>query len=70
MHYYAHLDRFGEFEPGDLVMPGDMVGYVGDTGNARGTPPHLHYGVYTAGALNPFPLLQQDLAQLRSSPRA
>jgi murein DD-endopeptidase MepM/ murein hydrolase activator NlpD len=61
MHYYAHLDRFGEFEPGDLVMPGDIVGYVGDTGNARGTPPHLHYGVYTgAGAINPFPLLQQD----------
>jgi murein DD-endopeptidase MepM/ murein hydrolase activator NlpD len=65
------LDRFGEFEPGDLVMPGDIVGYVGDTGNARGTPPHLHYGVYTgAGAINPFPLLQQDqsAAQLRSSP--
>lgn len=62
MHYYAHLDRFGEFEPGDLVMPGDIVGYVGNTGNARGTPPHLHYGVYTpsAGAINPFPLLKQN----------
>jgi murein DD-endopeptidase MepM/ murein hydrolase activator NlpD len=61
MHYYAHLDRFGGFEPGDLVMPGDIVGYVGNTGNARGTPPHLHYGVYTPskGAINPFPLLQQ-----------
>jgi peptidoglycan LD-endopeptidase LytH len=74
MHYYAHLDRFGEFEPGDLVMPGDIVGYVGDTGNARGTPPHLHYGVYTpsAGAINPFPLLQQDqsVLQPRSSSRS
>jgi murein DD-endopeptidase MepM/ murein hydrolase activator NlpD len=74
MHYYAHLDRFGEFEPGDLVMPGDIVGYVGDTGNARGTPPHLHYGVYTpgAGAINPFPLFQQDQAVLkqRASPRS
>jgi peptidoglycan LD-endopeptidase LytH len=73
-HYYAHLDRFGEFEPGDLVMPGDIVGYVGDTGNARGTPPHLHYGVYTpgAGAINPFPLFQQDQAVLkqRASPRS
>jgi murein DD-endopeptidase MepM/ murein hydrolase activator NlpD len=61
MHYYAHLDRFSEFEPGDLVMPGDIVGYVGNTGNAQGTPPHLHYGVYTpsAGAINPFPLLTQ-----------
>jgi murein DD-endopeptidase MepM/ murein hydrolase activator NlpD len=62
MHYYAHLERFGEFERGDLVMAGDIVGYVGNTGNARGTPPHLHYGVYApgAGAINPFPLLQQD----------
>jgi murein DD-endopeptidase MepM/ murein hydrolase activator NlpD len=74
MHYYAHLDRFGEFEPGDVVMPGDIVGYVGDTGNARGTPSHLHYGVYTpsAGAINPFPLLEQDrsVLQQRSSPRS
>jgi murein DD-endopeptidase MepM/ murein hydrolase activator NlpD len=71
MHYYAHLDRFGEFQPGDLVMPGDIVGYVGDSGNARGTPPHLHYGVYMpgAGAINPFPLLRQDqsLFEPRSS---
>jgi murein DD-endopeptidase MepM/ murein hydrolase activator NlpD len=73
-HYYAHLHRFAEFEPGDLVMPGDIVGYVGATGNARGTPPHLHYGVYTPseGAINPFPLLQQPQAasQPRSSPRS
>jgi murein DD-endopeptidase MepM/ murein hydrolase activator NlpD len=61
MHYYAHLDRFGEFETGDLVMAGDVIGFVGNTGNARGTPPHLHYGVYTPahGAVNPFPLLRK-----------
>jgi murein DD-endopeptidase MepM/ murein hydrolase activator NlpD len=61
MHYYAHLDRFGDFKPGDLVMPGDIVGFVGNSGNARTTPPHLHYGIYTAGqgSINPFPLLQQ-----------
>ena len=74
MHYYAHLDRFGEFEPGALVMPGDIVGYVGNSGNAQGTPPHLHYGVYTpgAGAINPFPLFQQDqsVLQLRPAPRS
>jgi murein DD-endopeptidase MepM/ murein hydrolase activator NlpD len=60
-HYYAHLDRFADVRPGDLVMPGDIVGYVGNSGNARGTPPHLHYGVYKSrvGAINPFPLLQQ-----------
>ena len=61
MHYYAHLDRFGDFEPGDLVVPGDILGYVGNSDNARGTPPHLHYGIYMPGegAINPFPLLQQ-----------
>ena len=59
VHYYAHLDRHGSFRPGDEVRPGDVLGYVGDTGNARGTPPHLHYGVYDPGlgAVNPWPLL-------------
>ena len=59
-HYYAHLDGFAEFlEVGDLVRPGDALGIVGDTGNARGTPPHLHYGVYAAdGAFDPLPLLR------------
>jgi murein DD-endopeptidase MepM/ murein hydrolase activator NlpD len=72
MHYYAHLDRFAAFEPGDLVNPGDVIGYVGDTGNARGTPPHLHYGIYTPGrgAINPFPLLQQHRRVLQSSATA
>jgi peptidoglycan LD-endopeptidase LytH len=70
MHYYAHLERFGEFQPGDFVMPGDVVGYVGDSGNARGTAPHLHYGVYTpsAGAINPFPLLRRDQSVLQRRP--
>ena len=43
----------------DRVAPGTLLGFVGDTGNARGTPPHLHYGIYAAaGAHNPWPLLQ------------
>jgi murein DD-endopeptidase MepM/ murein hydrolase activator NlpD len=60
VHYYAHFDRFGAFRPGDVVRPGDILGYVGDTGNAKGTPFHLHYGVYTPmrGAINPWPLLK------------
>ena len=57
-HYYAHLDAFGAFEPGDVVRTGDVLGRVGDTGNAKGTPPHLHYGIYRpGGAVNPFPRL-------------
>ena len=59
VHYYAHLSRFGDVRGGDRVRPGDTLGYVGDTGNARGTPCHLHYGVYErgGGARNPYPLL-------------
>jgi len=35
-----------------------VLGYVGTTGNADGTPPHLHFGVYTTtGAIDPLPLL-------------
>jgi murein DD-endopeptidase MepM/ murein hydrolase activator NlpD len=61
-HYYAHLDRFGDVEPGTVVQPGTVLGYVGNTGNARGTPHHLHYGVYRflGGARNPYPLLADD----------
>ena len=59
-HYYAHLDRFGDVRAGQRVATGDLLGYVGNTGNARGTPPHLHYGIYTAaGAISPYPLLRR-----------
>ena len=59
MHYYAHLDRTSGRRAGDPVGIGDTLGYVGTTGNARGGPPHLHYGVYAGadGAINPYPLL-------------
>lgn len=61
MHYYAHLDRYGPIIEGDIVTPGTVLGYVGNTGNARGTPPHLHYGIYAAGgAINPYPLLKAE----------
>lgn len=59
VHYYAHLDRYGAYKPGDAVLSGDTLGYVGNTGNARSTPPHLHYGIYDSGrgAVNPWPML-------------
>jgi murein DD-endopeptidase MepM/ murein hydrolase activator NlpD len=56
--YYAHLNRFADVHRGDIVSAGDTLGYVGRTGNARGTPFHLHYGVYRHGkAENPYPRL-------------
>jgi murein DD-endopeptidase MepM/ murein hydrolase activator NlpD len=61
-HYYAHLDRFGDIHRGDMVNAGDVIGYVGRTGNARGTPFHLHYGIYRHGkAENPYPRLANML---------
>lgn len=57
-HYYAHLDTLA-VESGARVRAGQTIGTVGNTGNARTTPPHLHYAVYTArGPLNPYPLLR------------
>jgi murein DD-endopeptidase MepM/ murein hydrolase activator NlpD len=57
-HYYAHLNRFADIHRGDIINAGDVVGYVGRTGNARGTPFHLHYGIYHRGkAQNPYPRL-------------
>src|SRR5689334_14837140 len=59
VYYYAHLDSYARnIRVGDLVTTRTVLGYVGTTGNAQGTPPHLHFGVYTpTGAINPLPLL-------------
>ncbi|MGM8899385.1 MULTISPECIES: M23 family metallopeptidase [unclassified Psychrobacter] len=60
-HYYAHLEDYADITPNDWVDAGDIIGYVGDSGNAKGTPPHVHYGIYISGsAVNPYPLLQKD----------
>jgi peptidoglycan LD-endopeptidase LytH len=46
--YYAHLSRWNtrELSSGDPVRPGDVIGSCGDTGNARGGAPHVHFGWY------------------------
>ena len=64
-HYYAHLDRFGTVSRGERIQAGTLLGYVGNTGNAKTTPPLLHYGVYAnEGAINPYPLLTGRLPRL------
>ena len=59
-YYYAHLENWAEgLARGQVVQAGDLLGQVGDSGNARGTPPHLHWGIYGAeGARDPLPLLR------------
>jgi murein DD-endopeptidase MepM/ murein hydrolase activator NlpD len=57
--YYAHLDRWaaGLYE-GMEVRSGDLLGYVGNTGNAKYTPSHLHFAVNQNDEMvNPYPIL-------------
>ena len=69
-HYYAHLSGFDKnIKPGDVVRPGQVIGWVGSSGYGRpGTqgkfPPHLHYGVYrdrgwVEWAFDPYPMLKR-----------
>ena len=77
--YYAHLDALS-VRRGQRVRAGDEVGKVGNSGNARTTPPHLHFGVYARGPVDPYPFLKDvrtepvaltvDLAQLGEWGRA
>jgi murein DD-endopeptidase MepM/ murein hydrolase activator NlpD len=51
LYYYAHLDSRNKAvtRPYRLVKQGEVVGYVGNTGNAVGTPPHLHFSIMRWG---------------------
>jgi murein DD-endopeptidase MepM/ murein hydrolase activator NlpD len=66
-YYYAHLDRYAAgLKEGQAVARGQVIGYVGSTGNASEDAPHLHFAVFELGpekrwwqgtAINPYPLL-------------
>ena len=66
--YYAHLDRWapGIYE-GMEVQSGDLLGFVGNTGNAVSTPPHLHFAVNQNDEMvNPFPILTKAVVTLHA----
>jgi murein DD-endopeptidase MepM/ murein hydrolase activator NlpD len=64
-YYYAHLDRYAEgLRKGMRVERGDIIGFVGSTGNADARTPHLHFAIFELGperlwwkgkALDPYP---------------
>jgi murein DD-endopeptidase MepM/ murein hydrolase activator NlpD len=67
-YYYAHLDRYADgLHEGQAVHRGDLIGYVGSTGNATANAPHLHFGIYRlppgkewwkGEPIDPFPVLR------------
>ena len=61
--YYAHLQEV-YVEEGDYVQRGDTIGSNGNSGNASTTYPHLHFGIYENGAIDPFPYVVEK----RSTP--
>ena len=68
-YYYAHLDRYAEgIAEGQTVQRGQLLGYVGSTGNANPEAPHLHFALlrldaqkrwWKGTAMNPFPYLRE-----------
>jgi peptidoglycan LD-endopeptidase LytH len=66
-YYYAHLDRYADgIKEGARVERGDVIGFVGSTGNASPEAPHLHFAVFELGpekqwwkgqAIDPYPAL-------------
>lgn len=61
-HYYAHLEDFGTQAIGDWVEAGEIIGYIGNSGNAAISGPHLHYGIYhpNGQAVNPYTYLRKS----------
>jgi peptidoglycan LD-endopeptidase LytH len=67
-YYYAHLDRYASgLEDGQQVRRGEVIGYVGSTGNASEDAPHLHFAVFQLGSerrwwkgdpINPYDVLR------------
>ena len=67
VYYYAHLDHYGDVKEGKIVQRGQVIGYVGTTGNAPPGTPHLHFGIeqlpptkqwWKGLPTNPYPILR------------
>ncbi|KGR56856.1 M23 family metallopeptidase [Xanthomonas vasicola] len=71
-YYYAHLERYADgLAEKQSIKRGQVIGYVGSTGNANPAAPHLHFEIHRLGpekewwkgeALNPYPALHDDQA--------
>ncbi|MEO8036500.1 MAG: M23 family metallopeptidase [Acidobacteriota bacterium] len=77
IYYYAHLDHYASIAEGMNVKRGDIVGYVGTTGNAPPETPHLHFAVFVlpptkewwkGEAIDPYPMLMRDGVTVEVTP--
>lgn len=69
-YYYAHLERYAEgLKEGEAITAGQVIGYVGTSGNAPPNTPHLHFAVFELGperrwwqgrAIDPYPLFERN----------
>lgn len=71
VYYYAHLDAYANVREGMRVRQGDVIGYVGTTGNAPANTPHLHFAIeilpptkdwWRGTPIDPYPILTSRLA--------
>lgn len=70
VYYYAHLQRYADgLAEKQSIRRGQIIGYVGSTGNADPAAPHLHFAIFLLGperrwsegtAINPYPVLTQS----------
>lgn len=73
-YYYAHLQRYADgLAEKQSIRRGQVIGYVGSTGNADPAAPHLHFAIFLLGperrwwegtAINPYPVLAQGQGSL------
>jgi hypothetical protein len=78
-YYYAHLDRYAPgLAEGRQLKRGDVIGYVGSTGNASEDAPHLHFAIFVLGpgkrwwqgtAIDPYPLLKAPKSTRKKTAR-
>jgi murein DD-endopeptidase MepM/ murein hydrolase activator NlpD len=74
-YYYAHLDRYAEGLHEQMrVAQGDVIGFVGSTGNANANAPHLHFAIFELGpakewwkgkAINPYQALVEAIQRTK-----
>lgn len=69
VYYYAHLDAYADgLTEGKIVTRGEVIGYVGTTGNAPPNTPHLHFAIskllpthewWKGDPVDPYPILKE-----------